>query len=702
VIIPRSLLAAAALPLAAGVPVTAWAQRENSPPPAAAPTTIVVTGRGLADTPATPAYDIQTLGRDALNSSSSGRIEDVLSGVAGFQQFRRSDSRSSNPSAQGVTLRALGGNATSRTLVLLDGVPLADPFFGFIPLSAIAPDRLASARITRGGGSGAFGAGAVAGTIDLTSASARELGLLTGEALVDNRGETELAGTLGAALVGGFAELGGSWDRGQGFWTTPANQRVPASVRARYDSWSLNLRDVVKLSNVIELQAHGMIYHDSRTLRFASAISQSQGQDASLRLVGRGRWQFDVLAYLQARGFANVVVSSSTFRPVLNEYRTPSTGIGSKLELRPPVGGGHLLKLGSDLRIGSGHTDEASESATTGAVTARRIAGGRNSDTGLFAEDDWSLGRLVLTAGARADHWTIANGFFRQTTPAGAITTSNQYPNRGGWQGSYRAGGVLSMVPALKLRAAAYSQLRQPTLNELTRPFTIASTTPGVSQIVTTNANAALANELLHGFEIGFDLAAAPGATFSLTAFADKLDHAIGNRTVSITTSVNPATRLVTRTTVQQRINLDAIRARGLELDGHAAAGRFTLDASLALIDAIVEASGSAGALNGLRPAQTPKIAASTTLGWHPQPGWDAALTLRHIGAQYEDDLETNILPAVTVLGAYVQLPLAGAFSLVLRGENLTDTRVETRNQAGSIDLGAPRTVWAGVKLRVR
>lgn len=34
----------------------------------------------------------------------------------------------------------------------------------------------------------------------------------------------------------------------------------------------------------------------------------------------------------------------------------------------------------------------------------------------------------------------------------------------------------------------------------------------------------------------------------------------------------------------------------------------------------------------------------------------------------------------------------------MLRGENLTDETVITRNQSGSIDLGTPRTVWAGVR----
>jgi len=126
------VLAGLALPAAPAV-------AQDSQP--AATQQIVVTGRGLDVTPATPAYDTQQIGRDAILSTSSGRLEDALENVAGFQQFRRSDSRSSNPSAQGVTLRALGGNATSRALVLLDGVPMTDPFFGYVPLSAMAPER---------------------------------------------------------------------------------------------------------------------------------------------------------------------------------------------------------------------------------------------------------------------------------------------------------------------------------------------------------------------------------------------------------------------------------------------------------------------------------------------------------------------------------------------------------------------------------
>jgi outer membrane receptor protein involved in Fe transport len=652
------------------LPVPALADAPQEP--------IVVTGRGLDATPATPAYDVQDITRDQISLTASGRIEDVLNSVAGFQQFRRSDSRSSNPSAQGVTLRALGGNATSRALVLLDGVPMADPMFGYIPLSAIAPDRLGSVRVTRGGGAGAFGSGAVAGTIELTSANPDQLGLLSGEALVDDRGETELSGTLAPKLGAGFAELSGRWDRGQGFWTTPVSQRVPASVKARYDSWSTSLRAVAPLTGDVELQAHGLLFEDNRLLRFKGANTGTSGQDASIRLVGRGDWQFDALAYLQARDFHNIVISSTTFQKTLDQRRTPSTGVGGKIEIRPPLGDAHVLRFGTDLRIGNAVFEE--ENYANGAVTRRRRAGGRNTDLGLFLEDDWTLGALVLTAGARADRWTIRNGFLHETNPSGTVVlTDNHYPDRDGWDGSFRGGAVWHIGDGLSLRAAGYSSIRQPTVNELYRSFVVFP--------VTTQANPALKNERLRGFEGGLDFTPVPALRLSATAFYNKVKDAIGNVTIA--------------TNLQQRQNLGAIRAQGLEFDASLRLGTLSLDGSLALTDAKVQTSGAQAKLNGLRPAQTPKVAANASLTWRPRPGWAFSTTLSHVGAQYEEDINANILPAATTLDAYAEIPIAGPFSLVLRGENLTDKDVITRNQSGSIDLGTPRTLWAGIKVRV-
>lgn len=637
---------------------------------------IVVTGKGLEAPPALPAYGTQTVDRDRLQVAASGRIEDALSAVAGFQQFRRSDSRASNPSAQGVTLRSLGGNATSRALVLLDGVPMADPFFGYIPLSALAPERLASARVTRGGGSGAFSSGAVAGTIELTSADADELGLLNASALVDDRGETELSGTLAPRLGQGFAVVSARWDRGKGFWTTPVDQRVPASVRARYDSWSAGLRGVAPLTPEIELQARVAAFEDNRTLRFRGADTGMSGQDASLRLVGRGAWQFDALAYLQSRDFHNTVISATTFLPTVDQRATPSTGAGAKIELRPPVGKANVLRLGMDWRSAEGHTIE--DTYRLGVISGHRRAGGLNSTVGFYAEDDWSIGPVVLTGGARADRWSQRSGMFQATNLAGAVTSDMRYPALSGWAGSFRGGVLVHATTGLDLRAAAYSNLRQPTLNELYRSFTLFP--------ITTQANPALTNERLVGFEGGFDWRPLPGLTLSASAFDNEVRHAIANVTIDATT--------------RQRQNVDKVQSKGVEGSASLALGTVNLSGSVSYTDASVRAPGQR--YDGLRPSQTPKWAASATAAWRPKDRWALALTLRHTGLQYEDDLQTAALPAATTLDAFAQVPLAGPFSLVLRGENLTDETVVTRNSGGTMDIGTPRTLWAGIRVNLR
>lgn len=637
---------------------------------------IVVTGKGLADTPATPAYDTVTLERDAIVSSGSGRIEDVLSSVAGFQQFRRSDSRSSNPSAQGVTLRSLGGNATSRALVLLDGVPLADPFFGYIPFNVVAPERLERVRVTRGGGSGPFGAGALTGTIELESADPSELGLVNASSLINDRGETELSGSIAPKVGDGFAVISGRWDKGKGFYTTPADQRVPASARAAYESWSVSGRLVQPLGKDFEIQLRGLAYSDERTLRFDGADSSSEGQDVSLRLVGRGDWQVDALVYAQWRNFTNVVISSSSYTRVLDQKDTPSIGLGGKFEIRPPVGSAHVLRVGSDYRRSQGDLFEDRYSGFTGALQGQRFAGGQNSDLGFFVEDDWTLGALILTGGVRADGWAISDGYFRETDSKGGSVSNDRFANRSGWNMSYRAGAVLDLGGGLHIRSAAYSGLRLPTLNELYRPFTVFP--------VVTNANAQLRNERLHGLEAGLDWAVIPGLQLSLTAFNNDVKNAITNVTLG--------------ENLRQRENIPEIKAKGLELAAAAQFSSVHFNGSLAYSDAISKGSGGALKLDGYRPSQTPKWAGSATLAWEPYAGARFAATLRHVGKQFEDDQQTDILPAATTLGLFAQMPIKARFSAVARIENLTDTKVVTRNQEGSMDLGVPQTFWFGFR----
>ncbi|RYY32864.1 MAG: TonB-dependent receptor, partial [Sphingomonadales bacterium] len=365
-------------------------------------------------------------------------------------------------------------------------------------------------------------------------------------------------------------------------------------------------------------------YGDRRTLRFAGADTAIEGQDASLRLVGRGTWRFDVLGYVQARDFSNVVVSSRSFTPTLDQRNTPATGLGGKVELRPPVGGTHVLRLGADYRRASGQLSEDAISPVSGQVTARRQAGGTNTDLGFFVEDDWPLGAVTLTAGARADRFTIRDGFAREASPAGLVNVSRTYPDRAGWQASFRGGMVARLGGGLRLRAAAYTGLRLPTLNELYRSFTVFP--------VITEANASLRNERLEGYEGGLDWEPSEAVRLSLTGFDNRVRDAIANVTLA--------------PNLRQRQNIEAIAARGLEASAGLRLGLMSFDGALAYSDARARQAGAD--FDGLRPAQTPRWSANATAAFRPRAGWLLSATLRHVGAQFEDDLATDVLPAVT------------------------------------------------------
>ncbi|MFD2580530.1 TonB-dependent receptor domain-containing protein [Novosphingobium colocasiae] len=309
-----------------------------------------------------------------------------------------------------------------------------------------------------------------------------------------------------------------------------------------------------------------------------------------------------------------------------------------------------------------------------GKVREQHEAGGVNSDVGFYADGDVTVGPLVLTGGLRADRTRQAGGYYQVLDPAGTVTSRTDYATQSDWTVTWRGGALVHLGSIAALRAAAYTGLRQPTLNELYRPFTVFP--------VVTRANAALTAEKLRGFEAGIDLTPMEGVQITATAFDNRIRDAIANVTIG--------------TNLRERQNVDRLRSRGIELGAHAATGPLRFDGSLTWTDAEVR-NGAASPLTGMLPSQTPKFAASGTLGVVPAKGWEVAATLRHVGKQYEDDLQTDVLPAATTLDMVARVPLVAGASLTLRAENLFNEEIVTRNSGGTIDLGTPRTLWAGL-----
>src|SRR5438874_2696629 len=133
-------------------------------------TSITVTGEITAETPA----NISVLDQTAIGNTAGAELDDRLRMVPGFSLFRRTSSLVAHPTTQGVSLRGLGSSGASRSLVLWDGIPINDPFGGWIYWSRLAPDELDRIEIVRGAATSIFGDRAMAGSISLISRPAQK------------------------------------------------------------------------------------------------------------------------------------------------------------------------------------------------------------------------------------------------------------------------------------------------------------------------------------------------------------------------------------------------------------------------------------------------------------------------------------------------------------------------------------------------
>ena len=659
---------------------------------AQSPHEIVVTGRGLAAAVGEDVFDVIEIGRDRLAYSASHRLEDVLRDVPGFQLFRRSDARSANPTSQGATLRALGGNASSRALLLLDGVPQTDPFGGWIAWPAFDPRRLGGVRVVRGGGGGANGPGALAGTIELSSGAASETRGMAASLAYGSRGGIDAFAGVGLEAGAGFLSLSGAWAQGDGFVPVVAEQRGPADRPSPYRQRSVSLRAGAPLAPGVELQAAGLWFDDERERGTALSDVRSEGADASLRLVGP---DWSVLLYVQSRdfytSFASVDPARTAAVRIAEQYAVPATGLGARVEWRPRIGSAEL-RLGGDWRETAGRTQERFQ-FVAGEGTRGRVAGGRTRTLGAFAELGWRRGRVTLTGGARLDRWLIEDGFLRERVFATqAVLTDAAFAERDGWEPTGRVGAAFRPTEAVTLRGAAYLGWRLPALNELYRPFRVGPDA--------TAANAQLGPERLRGLEAGAEFRPLPGIRFGATVFANRLDGAIANVTLGQGPGVFPGVGFVAAGgQFRQRRNLDAISVTGIELEARVERERMSLSAGYSFADASVRASGAALQLDGLRPAQTPRHSLAAALTWGRADGAHASVAARWTGAQFEDDLNRQRLPAAVTFDAAATIPLAPRLALEARAENLADERVAAGiSGQGVIERATPRTLWIGLR----
>jgi vitamin B12 transporter len=650
-------------------------------PPVAAET-ILVSGRAITPAAGAEAFGAVRLDAAALQPAS-GRIEDAVRNLGGLQLFRASSTRTSNPTADGLTARGLAGNAASRLLVTLDGVPLADPFFGFVAWGSLVGRPVGSAELVRGGGLG--GPGALAGTLALESAPARPEGRIRG----GSRGAFDGNASLAVPVENGTLAMFGGFGRGDGHLLV--DDPGPADVASRYSQWAAGSRMVAEPGD-LRLAASVSVFQDQRLRGVDGADIESRGGDASLRITREGGWRIDGLVHAQLRDFATVTRTLDAARSfattALDQLKTPASGWGARLAVEPPLGDDAAVSLGAEWRSAEGFTTELFR-YVAGQPTRQRRAGGSQSVASLFADGSVrATPELLFTAAGRVDRWRLGAGTLREIDIANGVATLEQpSPSRTGTEASGRLGALWRPVPAIRVRAAGYRGWRLPTLNELHRPFRAGQDA--------TAANPALDPERLTGAEASLGWQPLAAIDLSATLFTNRLDNAISNVTLGQGPGVFPGVGFVPAGgRYRQRQNLDRIESRGIEADARIAMGATSLRGSLAWVDAEVFGGG----LDGLRPAQAPAFSGSLMLS-HGADRVDVSATLRHIGERFEDDQNSRTLPAATTVDAEIAISLGRNLKLELAAENLLDADIATGFSGAQLERGQPRTLWLGLRL---
>jgi len=585
----------------------------------------------VAETPAS----VVVLSAAEVANSAAPTVDDALRQVAGFTLFRRTGSRVANPTSQGVTLRGVGASGASRALVLDDGVPLNDPFGGWVYWGRVPRVALERAEVLRGGASDLYGSSAMGGVIQFIRRSAPAIS-------VDVSAGTQETGTL--SVFG--ATQRGAWTMGlaadlftTGGYALVRRQRGRVDVDADSDHTTLEAfarrgAAFVRLSRYAESRNNGtpLQVNDTELWHLSGG-----GQLGAVSLRAHATEQ----DYFQT--FSAIAEDRESERLTV-EQRVPSRGAGGSAQWTHAIGARHVVVAGAELRHVRGTSEEL---RFTNSGTFEVEAGGTQRGAAAFVEDLFAITPAVsLTAGIRAD-WT----------DSGEVTEGKVNPRLSVlWQTSER----------VSFAASGYTAFRSPTLNELHRGFRVGN--------VNTLPNARLESENLTGFELGARLRNARVTLFWMS---------VGDAIANVTLSATPA--LITR----QRQNLGRTRSLGAEVDGE---WRFARDWRASASWLYVDATVRDGELRGNRVPQVPRHQATAQVSWR-----NMGAQLRWSASQFDDDRNELPLDSYVVADLFASHPLRKGLAVTLAIENLFDAAIEA-SATPVITYGQPRAVRLGLR----
>src|SRR5579862_6140426 len=620
-----------------------------------------------ADSPAST----RLLSPEQLRESASPALDGKLRQVPGFELFRRSSSLVANPTTEGVSLRGLGSTAASRSLVVLDDVPLNDPYGGWIHWEELPPLAIHSVEVVRGGASDLYGSSAIGGVIDIVPVRANSTGFqLTtnygGEASTDTSG----LGTLKAGPWTGLASAGVVATDGyilvapqfRGPIDQPNNVHAQTGLaEAGRLLGSSGTSRVFLRGNVLNEDRHNGTPDQVNSTRLWRYIAGADVSDFAIRFFGDDEHYRQTFSTI-AQGRASETLTRFAF--------DPATELGGALRWHHGFGN-HLLVLGG----ADTHDVRASDNEMlfTGAGGILNTTA-RQRQTGVYGEILYTPNQWTLSGSARVDHFSNFDAV--QYTAA----TRTELPSFSETPFDPRIGITRRINSNFALNASAFRAYRAPTQNELYR-------TGQVGQQVTLHNNN-LRSERATGWETGFQTDVPKiGSTLRVSYFWTQVNRPI----TALTLATTPTQTLL------RRENLGQIESRGISLDFAMQPTRWMgLVGGYQYADATVTKYAQQPQLVGNWIPQVARNMATAQVRFsYPKLGL-LSLQARNSGRQYDDDANKYLLHSYFRFDAYGSRNIGRHFDIYASGENLFDRAIEV-GKTPTLTLGTPRLARIGL-----
>lgn len=635
------------------------------------------------------AASVVVLSGEELESTAALTPDDALRQVPGFQLFRRTGSRAANPTAQGVSLRGVGASGASRAVVLYDGVPLNDPFGGWVYWTRLPRESIERVEVLRGGASSLYGSAALGGVVQFIPRrpSEKELRL----ELSYGTQNTPDASIYASARRGPWGFSVAAQD-----FATDGYVLIDERARGPVDT------NAASRGATGELYVERTFVRGSRLFARASHYGESRRNGTPLQfnrthirqLVLGGEWTpndsragvFTLRAHASTQTLDQSFTAISTDRrseTLTRLQRVPAQGSGLSLQWSDSLSERHSLVAGFEWTEVRGASDEIVYVA--GRASSLVGAGGRARTSSLFARDLITITpRFILAPAARLDFWRnfAAHQTTRPLTNASASSITS-FADRNESAFSPQLSALFKANERVSLTATFARAFRAPTLNELYRSFRVGN--------VVTLADEKLRAERLTSGEAGVIYEPRRGASMRAEAFWMDVTRAVANVTLSATPS------LITR----QRRNLGRTRSRGFEAEGELrAGGRWTLSAGYLFADARVASFPSDTSLEGLRVPQVARQQLTFQARYTNPARLNFGLQARASGAQFDDDQNLLHLGGYFNLDALASRRLARGVEAFVAAENITGRRYEV-GRTPVLTLGPPLFVRVGLRLRL-